>query len=187
MKKQVFLALALIAILLLATGSAAARATREPFTGQFFGCALVDPQPPDREWYSGGPDGARFWHVRGMPMGGRAMSSHPWYNADTRSRGNWDIELATLSGTGNAKFVKIVDGENRGWEGQITAKISNGLWTLKIVGHGTGELAGNKYFATFTPIPPPFDVPDDLVIPDYCGDVTDAYDVDGEFLILPSK
>ena len=91
MKKHKFFALALIATLLLATGSAAADSTRRTeFTGVFFNCGPTG--PPEEIWTTG--DG-RVLHVRGEPGDGYARSDHEYYNAYMTGVTSYDLNLAT--------------------------------------------------------------------------------------------
>ena len=132
------------------------------------------------EWYSGN---APIWHVRGFVMGGRATSDHPWYNADTLGPSSWDVNLATGSGSGRGTFFNDVDGVVGGFEANWTGRLSAGLWSLKIAGHGTGELTGTRLFATITQIADFAPQP----LPPYCDLATAAYDVVGEFLEIPGE
>jgi hypothetical protein len=145
MKKQITFALALIAVLVLATGSAAAKATQREFTGYYFNCGPRG--DPERMWTTG--DG-QVLHVRGAPNFGYARSDNDLYNAYTETVGNFDLNQVTGSGSLRATFIKYVDVGGT-WEGVGAGPFVDFLAYLSVAGHGTGELAGMKYFARFAP------------------------------------
>ena len=151
MKKQVLFVFVLIATLLVATGSAAAKATRTEFRGTYYNCGPTG--PPAKVWETG--DG-RVLHMRGSPGRGYATSTHDYYNATNEDLASYDLNLVTGSGGLHGTFEKTVTtkGINGGWQGTFGGHFKNGLAYLSIVGHGTGELAGMKYFAKFVPITP---------------------------------
>jgi hypothetical protein len=154
MKRQtrlILIGLALTATLLLATGSAAAKKeTRRDFTGTHYLCTVGVPEP----WYTGPME-----HVRGLTWTGRAESlgvdGEPLYNADSHGTQNWNLNTKTGSGGVWGTFTKEVDDVDGTWEGTYAGKYVDNVSYIHVVGHGTGELAGMKYFATFDPIIPP--------------------------------
>ena len=157
----VIFALALIAILLLATGSAAAKSPRRTeFTGMFFHCAPA-PTTMEREWYTGGTPGEPLvWHVRGwQPFLGRFVSGDlPLFNGTSIGSGDGDIKLDTGSGTLRGRFSKQPIGEDGMLEGTLVGHYTNFLATMRAVGHGTGDLKGVTYFGDYvqlTEIPTP--------------------------------
>jgi hypothetical protein len=92
----------------------------------------------------------RVLHVRGSPNYGYARSDNPLYNAYTETVGYYDLNTVTGSGSLRATFIKYVDSGGT-WEGTGAGPFVDGLSYLHVVGHGTGPLAGMKYFANFTP------------------------------------
>ena len=167
MKRQLLFALVLIAALLLATGSVAAKDTRTPFTGFYYGC-VEDPPPPADRWTTGN---GRVLHVRGEPGFGYARSETDLYNAYTTGPSNYDLNLVNGSGGFQGNFLKKVDGVDGGWQGTAGGHFKDGLLYINVVGHGWGELAGMKYFAKFVPAedPPPLE---DGLCPQGVGDVS---------------
>jgi hypothetical protein len=107
-------------------------------------------------WYTG--DG-QILHVRGEPVEGWAVSDNPFYNAYTTAVQNYDLNLATGSGGIHGTFVKDVFGMEGGWQGTFAGHFKDGLAYTRVVGHGTGDLAGMKYFARFAPAENPGDDP----------------------------
>ena len=174
MKKQLLFTVLLIAILLLATSSAAAKSPkRTPFTGIYYTCETID---PGEVWYTGGtPEEPRVLHQRGNTSVGRATSDEPLYNADNTSVGNLNLNLVTGSGGLHGTFEKNVDVVDGGWKGHWAGHFTDFLATIKIIGRGTGDLAGMKYFATFEQLTY---IPD----PDPCEGAETAYAVTGVIL-----
>jgi hypothetical protein len=64
--------------------------------------------------------------------------------------GYYDLNTATGSGSLRGTFTKYVYGGGT-WEGSFAGPFVDGLAYIHVVGHGTGRLAGMKYFADFTP------------------------------------
>jgi len=153
MKKQrrlFWIALVLTVVLLLATGSAAAKGkeTRRDFVGEHFLCWAGDP-----EFYreTGSPP---VEHGRNLPWTGRAESSEEeLYRADSEGLQSWNLNTQTRSGGVWGTFVKYVDGGGR-WEGTYSGHYINGVSYIKVRGDGKGELEGMKYFASFYPKDP---------------------------------
>ena len=150
MNKQtrlIWMALALTLVLLLTTG-AAAKPTRREFVGEHFLCTVGDPA-----YYkeTGSPP---VEHGRDLPWTGRAESDEALYQADSAGFQSWNLNTATGSGGVWGTFVKTVDNREGTWEGTYSGHYVDGVSYIKVRGHGTGDLAGMKYFATFYPKDP---------------------------------
>jgi hypothetical protein len=145
MKKTLFL-LALITILLLGTGSAAAKEPRTSFTYTNFICSI---DTPEEKWLSGDPTDGRMYHWRDQAARGRFVSTElDWWHGTLQSSFDGVLHYANFGGVGYGLFEKqfankTVTGT---LTGVCTAKIDQGMWSLKCRGDGTGDLAGAKYF-----------------------------------------
>jgi hypothetical protein len=154
MKKQtrlIILVFALIAILLLATGFASARATRTPFSGTEFFCFA---SPPERQWYT--HDG-EVWHVRGQILETLIESDEVRVAGINTVGYNFDLNLATGSGRIFGTFNIQPDAVDGTWEGIHFGRFSDYVASGFAVGHGTGALAGQLLTVKNQQI----DIPDD--------------------------
>ena len=58
--------------------------------------------------------------------------------------GRSDVEVATMTGTGSGKFTITGTGVDAGgtWEGSFEGRFDGGVFSGKLVTHGTGAFAG---------------------------------------------
>ena len=146
--RTIIFAVALIAILIVATGSAAAKATKTDFSYTLFTCTL---DTPDEEWWTGGtPDDPAVYHWRGQNSFGFCVSTDenvPWFNGTVPGRSSADVKLPSFTGNVHGTFTKHFDNEKKGtFEGTWVGKFTDGVLSFKAVAHGTGDLARMKYF-----------------------------------------
>ena len=153
------LALALIAILLLATGSAAAKATKIEFSYTQFTCSTGT---PERMWFSGETPEGPALHWRGMPSIARLVSTDadaPWWfdGAHNPAVGNADVKFPAYTGHVHGTFVLEFDNKPGTIEGTWGGKMINGILSFTGIGHGAGGLGGTKFrvdLVQLTEIPP---------------------------------
>ena len=149
MKKQLLFTLVLIAILLLATGSAAAKATKTEFSYTLYICSQ---DTPEKEWSSGKPPDGQVYHWKGQGSIGRFISTEEgmeWWDGVVPAVSDGKIKLATSNGSMHAAFEKQFDNEfvTGTFAGSVVAHATAGVWHMWGGGHGTGDLEGWQYFA----------------------------------------
>ena len=163
MKKQLLFALVLIAALLVATGSAAAKAKKTEFLYTLYDCSE---EPPDEEWFTGKPPNHLVYHFRDQRSEGIFVSADPdfaWFNGSVNGVASGHVKLATNRGRAWGTFVKHFDNEfvTGTYEGNCFASIKDGAMTFRCIGYGTGDLEGTKYIPRSTPL-------DYIPLPDPC-------------------
>jgi len=145
MKKRILVLMALTAALLLVAGPVAAKATKTPYTADYFFYPPTDPGT----WTN--PDGNV--HVRGLVHINRIENA-----TDLRVEGwdtivvnaNWD---ANMVGPMWGTFTVEPDIGGGLWEGTWTGMVhADGTVSVRVVGHGTGGFEGLKVF-TFVESP----------------------------------
>jgi hypothetical protein len=145
MKKKILLVLALIAILAVTTGPAAAKATKTEFSYTLFVCSIG---PTEKEWFTGEPPDGPVYHWRGQASFGYFSSNDlEWWNGTVPGLSHGDVKYATFTGNVHGTFVKQFDNEfvTGTFEGTWGGKFTNGLLAFSAHAHGTGDLAGMKY------------------------------------------
>jgi len=153
-KRMVWIGLALVVMLLLAAGSASARATRTPIAYTMFSCAVLD---PGTEWYSG--DGSTV-HVRGRVHKVINVSDDVRLAGPGTLVGGFDLNLVTGTGNGRGTWSVQPDDVEGTWEGTWSGHWTvTDNWSSRVVGHGSGDLAGLKIFADVYTIEIPIDPP----------------------------
>ena len=175
MKKQLLFALVLIAALLLATGSATAKATRTDFTGTLYNCEGT--AEPERIWETGnGP----IMHIRGATGECYFVSDDlPLFNGRCTGVVDLDLNLSTGSGRDRATFIKYPYGKNGTLEGVAITHYTNFVGSMRGVGHGTGELAGMMYFGDYVQVVP---LPEDPPPASVGCEVAEVYTMTGVLL-----
>jgi hypothetical protein len=169
MKRQLLFAVVLIASLLLATGSAAAKATRTEFSYTLFICSMDE---PDKQWTTGKPPDGQVYHWRGQNNFGRFVSTEEgmeWWNGTVPGRSSGDVKVDNSAGTMHGTFEKqFENGVNGTFAGPVHAKLTDdGLWHIwgGFV-RGTGDLEGVLYHADgiqLTQVPPGDPCPEDAL------------------------
>ncbi len=153
-KRMVWIGLALVVMLLLAAGSASARATRTPIAYTMFSCAVLD---PGTEWYSGDEP---ILHVRGRVIEQIIVSDDIRLAGSATVAGGFNINLATGSGNVvHGTWTLQPDAVDGTWEGTWSGHWTAMVLSARIIGHGTGDLAGLKMFGTLQSIEIPVDPP----------------------------
>ncbi len=149
----VLFSLALITLLLLATGSAAARSTETPFAAIAYICELG---PPVQEWYSDGT----VLHQRNAAIYSILVSSDPRMNGVMVDYAHQDLDVITGDGRvwGRGKY----ETELGTWHGVWKGVYSGFGITTQAMAHGSGELAGQAFYweGHTTPVPPGDPCPD---------------------------
>jgi hypothetical protein len=146
----VMFSLALITLLLLATGSAAARSTETTFEAIGYICELG---PPVQEWYSDGT----VLHQRGVVARSILVSSDPRMNGVMVDHLHQDLDLST--GDGRAWGWGKYETELGTWHGVWKGVYSEFVITTQAIAHGSGGLAGQAFYWEGQAIPVPPDDP----------------------------
>ncbi len=133
MKKISIGLLVLVALLLLATTGAQAKATMTPFTGDETVDAILD--PGDVRITDG------IVHIRGLTLETTFVGTISWTNIGVI---NINMNPATGDATVWGTFaITLTSGDIRGtFEGHHVAKFTAGCGFLRFVGHGIGDLEG---------------------------------------------
>jgi hypothetical protein len=162
----------LIAVLVLATGSATAKATKMRFSYSLFTCRMDEPL---WDWYSGG-DPPTEYHARGQISFGHFVSSEvDWWHGTNPGIGNLDVKWPSFTGNARGVFAKMFNDEKVGkLGGRWVGKLTEGAFELWAVAWGSGDLEGIKYTAHCVPAiePPPHDDP----CVDYGAPAINVYD-----------
>jgi hypothetical protein len=124
-------------IVIFSMSSVQAQSTKADYTGEAILSALVD---PGLTWFRGGVE-----HIRDQVIVFRDDCTDPRVNGYNTLVTNWNINTKTGVVIMGGKFSFDVDGVEGGWEGTFTGNnIDDGILSIHLVGHGTGELVGLK-------------------------------------------
>jgi hypothetical protein len=139
--RMIVMGLVMVTMLLLATGSAAARTTKTDVEVVDYGCHLVD---PGVSWV----DEEGILHIKGQMYNGETRSSDARFiGASTLYVVSWNINLATGDYTLHA--IGTLDLEDPSIDGtweflSINSRNVGGVIAARAVARGTGDLAGLK-------------------------------------------
>jgi hypothetical protein len=103
------------------------------------------PPTPGEQWVS--EEG--IVHIRGQINTAQVVSTDARANGINVVTINLNIDPATGNGTGHGQFILDVDGMDGAWEGTFVGWLTYGVFSGRIIGHGTGDLAGQKVKSNF--------------------------------------
>jgi hypothetical protein len=147
MRKQRFLALLLLALstALLAVAPVVAKATRTQFEAIEATCNIV----PGDVTVTG-----NVLHIRGQINTNRVIASDVTQTGTNTVVVNVDLNLVNGHGAAYGTFSLDPDAFTGTWEGSFSGHISRFVFTGQAVGHGTGDLSGQKVMVDLQDIEP---------------------------------
>ena len=145
MKKLIFLVLALWAITPLTVAPAAAEATSTPFSAYEATCNIV----PGDVTVTG-----NMLHIRGQINTNQVIATEVTQTGTNTVVVNVNLNLNNGSGAAYGTFSLDPDAISGTWQGSFSGHISDFVFTGKAVGHGTGDLSGQKVMVDIEDIDP---------------------------------
>lgn len=149
MKRPIAAALFVLAGML-GAGCEQPQATASNLTGPLFAAATTTPvsasgtltiTDPGKQWVSGGIAHTRD-QVQTGPVNGDLSGS-------IVVTGRADLTVATQTGTGSGMFTITATGGGT-WEGRFEGRFDGGVFSGKLVAHGTGDFAGSLLRGTIS-------------------------------------